>query len=191
MDDQNLQQKYDVVRFHIASGTQISTRTSTVTSRLSNVPSEDGKLVVVALTAQAKVASKLISIVEIAKRDLTSRGVQCYQYNALKSEMIEIDRKPKHKANGLGTDQALHDRDESDESDHAFETIGEREDVGKKKRAVPVMTVYLSRESVKELRQAHGYVLPFQCFSWVFRTDPATASRGPKLPWPMIQRDGS
>lgn len=145
----SLQTTHNLVELSVSSHHEISNRTSAVISRLQNSEQspDDQKTVVVKLTAKAKAAGKLISIVEIAKRQLASEGIKCFQYTALDSEIIEIERHPKnHKQDIVG----------EDESDDAFETMGEVKPSATKKRSMPVLTIYLSRASVKELKIAYG-----------------------------------
>lgn len=149
----SLQTTHNLVELSVSSHHEISNRTSAVISRLNpssdehEKSSDDQKTVVVKLTAKAKAAGKLISIVEIAKRQLASDGIKCFQYTALDSEIIEVKRHPKdHKQDIVG----------EDESDDAFETMGEVKQSATKKRSMPVLTIYLSRASVKELNIAYG-----------------------------------
>lgn len=152
MDESLLTKKYDLVKLNVAGSTQISSRTAAVIAKLELTPT-DGKPVIVVLTAKARVASKLISIVEIAKRELAAKGRSCFQYNVLVSEMTEIERSPRRTtamAAGHNSKQAGSD------SDEAFETMGAYNETGLKKRQVPVMTIYLSTVSVKELKTEFG-----------------------------------
>lgn len=146
----SLQTTHNLVELSVSSHHEISNRTSAVISRLQNLAEQspdDQKTVVVKLTAKAKAAGKLISIVEIAKRQLASDGIKCFQYTALDSEILEVKRHPKnHKQDIVG----------EDESDDAFETMGEVKQSATKKRSMPVLTIYLSRASVKELKLAYG-----------------------------------
>jgi len=90
------------------------------------------------------VANKLISVVEIAKRELKDNDQKVYQYNVLGSELI-------HSA--PATKDAV-DQDAMSDNEPAFEKTEERSTV----RNVPTMTIYLSLASVKELKQAYGYL---------------------------------
>jgi hypothetical protein len=144
-----LVQKYELSQLKVISSTQISNRVAAVTSQLT-IPPIDGKPTIVALTAKAKDANKLISVVEIAKRELAAAGSKVFQYNALGSEMVKIPRVKPSKGkptDGVGVQ-------EGDESDDAFETMGASD--GMKKRLLPTMTTYLSTTSIKELRTAYG-----------------------------------
>lgn len=119
--------------------TQISAKVTAVTAKL-----KDAKRTILILSAQARNANKLISIVEISKRQLQG---QVYQYTALSSETTEIEQRvpsiPGH---------------DSDDSEKVFVPIEIEPVFMKKQRAVPVLTVYLSNYSVKELRQEYWYV---------------------------------
>lgn len=162
-EQSSLSGRYDLVTFGVVGGTQISSRTSAVVGKLSTTPSTDGetKPTVIALTATSKVGGKLISIVEIAKRELVARGIKVFQYNALSSRMTDIPRHPKSTQNGDVPGPA---NAEESGSDDAFEVMGAAEENGTKKRNVPVMTVYLSTGSVKELKTAFGYGYSSRCW---------------------------
>jgi hypothetical protein len=120
------------------------------------------------LTAQAKVANKLISIVEIVKREArkVDPGRNVFQYSELTTKMIEIPRNPRPRATGHAApaqprgngDDAVHndveDPDE-DEKERAFQTMAEPGPTTKL-RQIPVMTIYLATTSVRELKSAFG-----------------------------------
>lgn len=146
--------KWEVKKLNVLSSTQISSRTSAVLTQLTSERGASEKPIVVSLEARAKVASKLVSIVEIAKRDLVAKGLRCYQYTGLTSELIEIPREVK-KTSKDTMQQGAAELDE-DESDDAFETMG-AQGGATKHRSVPVMTVYLSTTPVKELKARYGY----------------------------------
>ncbi|KJX93775.1 hypothetical protein TI39_contig4258g00008 [Zymoseptoria brevis] len=153
------------------------------------------QVTIVALTApNPRAAGKLISIVEIVKRELESRkkasevggevkakGGGWWQYTQLKSVVQEVPRERKRevKAGGDGGEGGVDGRIEKDdeEEEDAFEVMDPAKTNGKrkregaefekageveqgdsttKKRAMPVLTVYLSTAPVKELRMAFG-----------------------------------
>jgi hypothetical protein len=171
-DDITLSETHDITRLSIQSNTQISAKVTNVISKLS--PSADSttnasKPPLIILRAQSRWASKLISIVEIAKRNLDSTdsngsGAKILQYSSLSSEIIEIERKPKTK--GLGATLPEGEDDDDDDDDGAFQTMGAaapaaaagEDEGGMKKRAVPVLTVYLAAKPVKALRSEFGWV---------------------------------
>ncbi|KAI4853680.1 hypothetical protein E4T45_04236 [Aureobasidium sp. EXF-8846] len=137
----DLSAKYSVLQLSVISSSSISNRTTSLTSHVKSTP-EDNKPAVVALRAKAPVVNKLISIVEIAKRDLKDNGRKVYQYNALGSELVQSTPAAK-----LVTGE-----DAMSDDEPAFEKTEQRTTV----RSVPTMTTYLSLSSVKELKQAYG-----------------------------------
>jgi hypothetical protein len=157
-DEQTLSKTHDITRISCQSNTQISSKVTKIISTLSPQPkgkedsSKTSQPALVILVAQSRWANKLISIVEIAKRDLGSKGLKFFQYNALSSEIVEVERKPK--ATGVGA--APQDGEASE--DEAFQTMnaGVSDEGGVKKRAVPVMTTYLALQPVKALRTEFG-----------------------------------
>lgn len=153
-DEAALADKYDLVRLNVASGTQVSTRTADVVENLSKT-SAPNKPVVIRLCTSSRNANKLISIVEIAKRELKANDMSIYQYNALSSETIQVEREQK-KSNAApnGKNDGAGEAEEG--SDDAFETMGQRTLDGPKKRMIPIMTAYLSTASVKELKASYG-----------------------------------
>lgn len=146
-DEKSLSEKYATTSLAIQSNTQISSRATAVITALSpavNPQTDITKPPLVVLRAQSRWSSKLISVAEIAKRDLQAKGVKVFQYSALSSEIVEIERKSK-------PDGAAELSD-----DEAFQTMGAHELSDRKKRAVPVLTVYLAAQSVKGLKGAFG-----------------------------------
>ncbi|SMY29611.1 unnamed protein product [Zymoseptoria tritici ST99CH_1A5] len=153
------------------------------------------QVTIVALTApNPRAAGKLISIVEIVKRELESRkeasevggevkakGKGWWQYTQLKSVVLEVPRERKRKGKAGGEEaQARAEKagvEDDEEEEDAFEVMdsakmsakrkrggeesektGEAEERNSttKKRAMPVLTVYLSTTPVKELKMAFG-----------------------------------
>ncbi|OQO03050.1 hypothetical protein B0A48_11334 [Cryoendolithus antarcticus] len=153
-DDTTLESKYTLARMRIRSGTQVSTRTTQVISKLSTPTPEDSSPILVVLQANNRDANKLITVTEIAKRELLLKGIKTFQYTALSSQMIDVERKP---APRPPTANAAGDED-GEISDDAFQTVGEVDikALGPKKRAVPVLTVYLATKPVKELKAEFG-----------------------------------
>ncbi|KAK3109942.1 hypothetical protein LTR53_016286 [Teratosphaeriaceae sp. CCFEE 6253] len=148
--DEALAERYTLIRYSVVSSTQIASRVAAIISGLTQQTEQGEKPVIVCLTAQAKVASKLVSVVEIAKRDLASKGVKCFQYNALGSRLVDVLRQPRKKAN---------DRTQGDEGvddpDDDFEVMPDPNG-DTKKRSMAVMTVYLSATAVRDLRVEYG-----------------------------------
>jgi hypothetical protein len=194
-DDSTLSETHTITRLSIQSNTQISAKATNVISKLSAITQQDSstttnsaetniKPPLIILRAQSRWASKLISIVEIAKRNLesppttssggdtNSNGIKIFQYSSLSTEMIEIERKPKPKglAGGAQPLPGGEGDGSDDDEEGAFQTMGaspaatatagsgEGEEGGLKKRAVPVLTVYLAARPVKALRSEFGWV---------------------------------
>ena len=152
IDDRSLASKYELVKLSVHSSTQIANRTASVVAKLESSQANDAaKPAIVVLRAGARTASKLISITEIAKRDLVSKGIKFFQYTALSSEMIEVQRQSKRAA----VDAPEKENDSGGDSDDAFETMGASPETGTKKRLVPLMTVYLATKSIKELSKEY------------------------------------
>jgi hypothetical protein len=190
-DDSTLSETHEITRLSIQSNTQISAKATNVISKLSattqqadsstNNADTTANPPLIILRAQSRWASKLISIVEIAKRNLesppttssggdTNSSVKVFQYSSLSTEIVKIERTPKPKGLG-GAARPLpvgEGEGEDDDDEGAFQTmgassaatagIGEGEDGGLKKRAVPVLTVYLATRPVKILRSEFGWV---------------------------------
>jgi hypothetical protein len=152
VDEKTLAEHHEIIQISCQSNTQISAKATKIISALSTTEPTNQKPALITLVAQSRWANKLISIVEIAKRDLEAKGVKVFQYNALSSEIVEVERKPRPK--GLGAAPVAEDGDLS--GDEAFQTMGAGEEGGVKKRAVPVMTTYLTTQSVKALRVEFG-----------------------------------
>lgn len=156
VDEKTLAEHHEIINISCQSNTQISAKATKIISALSTTgPTTTKNPPLIILTAHSRWANKLISIVEIAKRDLEAKGVKVFQYNALSSEIVEVERKPRPKGVGAAPATAAEDGDGSE--DEAFQTMGAGgEEGGVKKRAVPVMTTYLTTQAVKALRVEFG-----------------------------------
>jgi hypothetical protein len=145
-----LDQKYNVVKLSVLQSHKISARTTLLIKHLSTPAEAEGdKPSLCCLRAQAHSANKLITIIEIAKRELSGKNIKVYQYNALSSEIIPFDTTMKH-ANGKVPSEEDGGDDGPDEDD-AFQTMGQKDKI----RAVPVLTVYVSTEPIKSLKHAY------------------------------------
>lgn len=154
----DLASTHDVLRMSIISSTQIEKK---VTAILKHLDTPD-KAAVVMLHSKAKVASKLISVVEIAKREIAAGGGKWFQYNAVEGLLEENsggeDGEDEGgvkvgKADGMNVEE----EDEEEESFETMKTPFERAIEGKAKvRAVPGMTTYLSRIRIEGLGKKYG-----------------------------------
>jgi hypothetical protein len=215
--------KYNVQHMNITQAHQISARTKAVLSALRTSTGaasgekqtsasdealrtnggEDGdekkgdakdQITIMALTApNPKAAGKLISVVEIVKRELQRRtkgseggtgsnakGKGWWQYTQLKSVVREVPREVKRAAKKGGEEGTVGNggknaEEDNDDEEDAFEPVpkpaakrkrdGEAAETNAesnggdstmKKRAMPILTVYLSTAPVKELKMAFG-----------------------------------
>lgn len=137
---------------------------------------------VVVLSSKAKVAAKMISVVEIVKREIAKEegGGKWWAYCAVREEVVEVVREKerkdgKGKGKGIGIegegvggredgDEDVPDTEDGDDNiEEAFEVMKtpfERSLEGKPKvRAMPVMVIYLARVKIEELSRIYGYVI--------------------------------
>ena len=121
----------------------------------------------VVLYAKAKAAAKMVSIAEIVKREigaLDEGKAKWLQYNWVEGFVEEHKPKEDLKGNGKGMgneDVEMGDGDEDAESEEegfeVMKTPFERAIEGTKKvRAVPIMSIYLSRVRIESLRREYG-----------------------------------
>lgn len=123
----------------------------------------------VVLHAKAKVAVKLITIAEIVKREIGEKGGKWFQYNSIGTFMEEVpanlpnvrDRRSaandNHKPGTNITEEAEAEEEEEGEAFETMKTPFERAIEGTPKvKAVPVITVYLSRVRVESLKKQYG-----------------------------------
>lgn len=155
-ENSTLDSRYDVLRLNVISSTSIASRTTLLIRHLTK-QSAGGKVVIASLHAKAPVANKLISAIEITKRELSQNDRKVYQYSAITSERTSLKHKETNATKGkqAGNDaagDAEGDEVAEDDEDEAFEVMGQKEKI----RDVPALTVFLSLASVKELRDAHG-----------------------------------
>ncbi|KAI4236526.1 MAG: hypothetical protein LQ349_002490 [Xanthoria aureola] len=96
---QHLQDQYDISTISIVSSSKIHNKVSNLIARVekftfANVSAKPG---IVVLQAQGSSASKMISVVEIAKADIGNRGGKWYEYPKLHSELLEYREKQKRR----------------------------------------------------------------------------------------------
>ncbi|KAL8785557.1 MAG: hypothetical protein Q9213_003305 [Squamulea squamosa] len=92
---EHLQEQYDISSLSIISSSKIHQKVTTLLARVekftfANVKAKPG---IVILRAKAASASKMISVVEIAKADITKRGGSWYEYSKLDSELLHFREK--------------------------------------------------------------------------------------------------
>jgi hypothetical protein len=161
---------YDVTTMSIISSSHIQQKVARALETLSTfpiIPSTRPKVVV--FHSKAAVATKLITIVEIAKRDIAKHGDKWFQYNKIEQVVVEhseITNKAEANVVKTRTDtnkfvsHAEEGGSASEEEAAAFEAMKtpfERanEEIPKV-RAVPIMTIYLARGQIDSLRKSYG-----------------------------------
>ncbi|MCJ1232252.1 hypothetical protein MMC14_000201 [Varicellaria rhodocarpa] len=176
----HLQSKYEFTSMSIISSSKIELKVRSLQRRLEKFSFADTKAKpqVVALHAKAPVVSKMVTIVQIVKRNIEKEKSKWWQYSKLHGQIIELDETPKkgrergkmlrewesNRAAASGPDPAASTLDgtavEADgEDDQAFEmmdTNDQQAEARKRIRAVPIMTIYMSMVPVKELREAYS-----------------------------------
>ncbi|OBT76373.1 hypothetical protein VF21_03657 [Pseudogymnoascus sp. 05NY08] len=139
--------------------TKISTLLTQLRSFSFSASPADAKPVIVIAWAKARSAGKLVSVVEVVKRELGEGGGVWFQYNGLGEGFAGVARDGGEGEEGEGEEGEGGDG-EGEMEEEGFEKMKtriERAIEGTEKvRSVPVMTVYLSRVRVEALREAYG-----------------------------------
>jgi len=134
-------EKHALITSKVISSHAITKKASAVINHL-RAQRADGKTAVYCFRAQSSVVNKLISIVEIAKRELLKDNTRIYQYNALCAQTITVK----------GRAATANDQDNAEGDSDAFQTMAEPD----KTRKAPVLSVYLARASIKKLKDLYG-----------------------------------
>jgi hypothetical protein len=170
-----LSETYDIHPISIISSTQITKKVTSALSTLSVFSSaiHVTKPSVVMMYAKASVASKMISVAEITKREIEAEGGDWYQYSRIQ-DLEEVV--PPKKGKGVAKQQGggreaqrdheidtMQVNDDDEDEDEAFELMKDpaerrRENAVKDNtRSIAVMVIYLSRVRIEEMRKKHGY----------------------------------
>ncbi|KAI9711090.1 MAG: hypothetical protein M1812_007284 [Candelaria pacifica] len=179
---EQLEKSYILKPINVISSSSIKSKVDQLLAVLTGHPFESAKSPIVVLTAKPKVAGKLISIVEIAKRQLAENNRTYFQYTGLKSQMVEISTPVVQVRQQQGTEQraanvAANDV-EDDELDDSFEVIEEPKAKpdsavlsardakaqasagvsvgGHKTRAVPLLFICMSTKHIQEFNDIYG-----------------------------------
>ncbi|PMD27446.1 hypothetical protein NA56DRAFT_590873 [Hyaloscypha hepaticicola] len=160
-----LENTHNITTMSIISSSHIQQKVTRALDILSEYPAvPPAKPKVVMLYSKAAVASKMITIAEIVKREIAKAGGKWYQYNKLNKvveEKVEKAGSAKKEKSTSGNVPMAENGDDGSgkESEEEFETMKtpfERAIEGKPKiRAIPVMTIYLSRVRIDSLRRDH------------------------------------
>ncbi|KAK7522212.1 uncharacterized protein IWZ02DRAFT_120970 [Phyllosticta citriasiana] len=143
---------------HIVASSKIQAKVRAVLTALSSDPSPETDNVVL-LQARAPAANKLISVAEIAKRELERERRPWWSYVGVKGVLVELDPKDSRnsgKQNGSDASQdAELDKTSDAEEEDAFEPLTGQKD-RKKVKNVAVMDFYLAIKPVPALRTLYG-----------------------------------
>ncbi|KAH7350845.1 hypothetical protein BKA65DRAFT_245923 [Rhexocercosporidium sp. MPI-PUGE-AT-0058] len=172
-----LENTYAVTTMSIISSSHITKKVSRILEVLSSSKSEQekgkgkGKENVVMMYAKAPVVSKVVSVAEIVKREIGKEGGKWFSYCVVgevvgeRGDVAGGDGKGGRKRNTRGKEDEenlVEEEGEGSDEEEAFEVMKtpfERalESEGKPKvRAMPVMSLYLSRSRIEGLRMAYG-----------------------------------
>jgi len=161
---------HDVTTMSIISSSHIQKKVTRILELLSAfsfvAPTKPG---IVMLYGKAPVASKMITVVEIAKREIAQNGGKWFQYNKVEQTLMirekndastkTMDLEDKG-MDGMDLDEAGDIKTDDETTGSMFETMKtpfERAIEGKPNfRAFPIMTLYLSRVRVESLKKAYG-----------------------------------
>ncbi|KAI1476290.1 hypothetical protein F4774DRAFT_393713 [Daldinia eschscholtzii] len=150
---QSLESKYDVRVHSIISSSKIQKKVAGILQHLTNRTT--GKTSVIVLRAKAPDTGKLVSIAEIAKRELGKRTDDArvwFQYIALGEELKEI---PRGDGNTIIEETKL--ADNGDDDFEIMKTPFERAIEGQPRwRGIPVMSLFLSPVPIEELKKRYG-----------------------------------
>lgn len=165
---------YEVTTMNIISSSKIQSKVTTIIEKLGSFSFVAAtKPNIILLHAKSAVASKLITVVEITKREIAKAGGKWYQYNVL-GQILAPQEKMSAAMKGTGftlgpkpdgdTDaMEVDDKGGSqsiDEEESTFETMKtplERAIEGKPKvQAIPVILIFLSRVRSDALKGAYG-----------------------------------
>lgn len=166
---QELQGKYSIATTSVIASTKINKKVTQVLSHLGHVDlfSQSSVPGVMMAHARANDVNKMVTVMEIAKRQMNQAGQPWYQYNRVYE--VADGRIPKANAAGRGADQTVientvlagGDADEDDEED-AFEPVENtferaiREKPAEESKTT-YMSIFLSRVPMPEL-QSKAYI---------------------------------
>ena len=177
----HLQSKYEFTSMSIISSSKIELKVRNLQRRLEKFSFADikAKPQVVALHANAPVVSKMVTVIQIVKKNIEKEKGKWWQYSKLQGQIMELEETPKK---GNGGDKTLREWQrvqaaagglvsatanvedegvEAGDGDPAFEMMDSKDqgiETRKKVRAVPVMTIYMSMVPVKEFKDLYGSV---------------------------------
>lgn len=153
---------HDILIMSVISSSKIQKKTTAVLKHLATYPAvPPAKPALVLAHSKADTTAKLITVIEIAKRDIGSSGGKWFQYNVVYQVMQQQKEKGKKKDSNKHKDTAeVDDEQEAEDKEEQLETMKtpfERAIEGQPKvRAIPHLAIYLSRIRIESLRKKHG-----------------------------------
>lgn len=153
---------HDIFTVSVISSSKIQKKTTAVLKHLSTYPAiSPAKPALVLAHSKADTTAKLITIIEIAKRDIASSGGKWFQYNVVYQVMEQQkEKKKKDGSKHKDTAEVNDEQEEGEEDEEQLETMKtpfERAIEGQPKvRAIPHMAIYLSRIRIESLRKKYG-----------------------------------
>lgn len=166
---QELEGKYSIATASVIGSSKINKKVTQVLSHLGHVDlfSQTSKPGVIMVHARANDANKMVTVMEIAKRQMNQAGQPWYQYNRVYE--VADGRGSKGNPSGRRADQTVientvlggEDEDEDDEED-AFEPVetaferAVREKPAEESKTT-YMSIFLSRVPIPEL-QSKAYI---------------------------------
>ncbi|KAK8218609.1 hypothetical protein IWZ01DRAFT_538206 [Phyllosticta capitalensis] len=138
---------------HIVASSKIQAKVRAVLTALSSDSSPDANNVVV-LQGRAPAANKLITVAEIAKRELEQQQKPWWSYVGVKGVLEELKSKEKQVFTAPQDSEQAEEGETADEED-AFEPPPGQQN-RQKVRNVAVMTLYLATKPRPELRALYG-----------------------------------
>ena len=167
-DLRHLTKRHNLFELAINSSSKIRAKVTTLISHLQQ-PGSDEKTPLAVLHCEAPKASKLISIVEIAKRELEKDGIVWWQYSRVDSVIKEMKQNGNKKGQHTGklgvasatedvAVEAIADDINQEDEEEAFETMKPKGvlESRPKIRAVPILVVYMALSKVSALEKEFG-----------------------------------
>lgn len=180
----HLQAKYKFISMSIISSSKIQQKVRTLLNHLEtfrNIGAQ-AKPGIVTMHAKADTASKLVTIIEIVKKNVTQREGRCWQYSRVHGQQNELKGKKRKRINieetgtvgkseeipaaegDADTTRGTNLVSDGEANEESFEMMEDKKQKsgqsieGRKKiRAIPVITIYMSSVPVPELKELYGY----------------------------------
>ena len=161
--------RHDFVYVSVISSSKMRSKVASVLGHLTSIDDDSSsqKSKVVVIRSNAAPASKMISIIEIVKQELANDKVQVYQYCHLEgiTRPLPKQRKPRvgDTAEPVNEDAQANVPSRNDDSDDSYEEMALPQKpelspplASEKLRNMPILTIYLSRTRLPDLKGLCG-----------------------------------